>query len=72
MNETEHFPGLTIRDWFAGMVIGHVLASAYTKGNLDPTSFYPASSHDGFLKLRAEEAYRCADAMLRAREKVPE
>ena len=50
------FPGMSLRDWFAGQALCGILASYAERMNIaDPT-------------LCAEEAYRRANAMLKARE----
>ena len=53
--QLEPTEGMTLRDWFAGQAIGHIVAAA-------------ASTHAGIpTASMAKDAYLIADAMLRAR-----
>ena len=54
------FPGMTLRDWFAGQALAGYLAS-YGPGQIHPMT-------RGAGQTAAEEAYYLADAMLAARE----
>ena len=47
-------PGMSLRDWFAGMALSGLLANP---------------EHDESFPLNAEHAYRVADAMLAERKK---
>lgn len=54
MGESEHYSGLTIRDWFAGHVLSQLLADA---------------PDDTPITSVAAKCYRMADAMLVERNK---
>lgn len=60
-NDEEYFPGMSLRDWFAGQIVSEML------------DLMKRSGHNGTPdKCRAElaeEAYLLADAMLAEREK---
>lgn len=51
----ERYPGMTLRDWFAGQALQSLVAS-------DVTAAYSDERH-------SRRAYEIADAMLRARER---
>ncbi len=55
--------GMTLRDWFAGKALAGWLAS-YDSGFAHPVSTETE-------KLVAEQSYKMADAMLKAREVEP-
>lgn len=67
---TKFEPGMSLRDWFAGMVLNAMLANPYTGEQL----------HESYKNFPSEEleagvvraAYRTADAMLKARANTPE
>ena len=58
-------PGMSLRDWFAGMAMQGMLAYGVA------TVYRERAAEEGipFSRLLAEESYRHADAMLAAREK---
>jgi len=49
------YPGMTLRDWFAGQMMAAMATPLYGK--------------EGIHRMTAEACYRFADAMLEAREK---
>lgn len=55
-----HSKGMTLRDYFAGQAIAGMLASAYWEQN--------ANGNPETERAVTEQAYRMADAMLKARE----
>ena len=57
--DTKTFPGMSLRDWFAGKAISGMM----TPGCVQMT--------EATRKARASEAYAIADAMLKARETKP-
>jgi hypothetical protein len=56
--EINFFPGMTLRDWFAGQAIAGLLACGYAHD--ENTSAFTAAA-----------SYQIADAMLKAREVKP-
>lgn len=54
-------PGMTLRDWFAGMALRQRLTPSW-----DETGFVERD-----IKIVVQECYSIADAMLAAREKNP-
>ena len=59
---TDHSPGMSLRDWFAGQIFPAVListANAMNNGTLDK---------DVDQDAIARCSYKCADALLKARE----
>lgn len=63
-NYTWQYSGMTLRDYFAAQVIGHIYKDFWDAVRADKGGF----DADWPMGL-AMEAYRMADAMLRAREK---
>ena len=59
------FPGMTLRDWFAGQALIGDLASQSVE-----VGIYGVNSY-GWQKNAASNAYILADAMLAARKKPP-
>jgi len=57
------YPGMTLRDYFAGQVVGHIYKDFWDAVRADKGQF----DADWPMGL-AMEAYRMADAMLKARE----
>jgi len=57
------FTGMSLRDWFAGQAIGHIANYSMTNGW--------ARSGPEWRDAAASEAYKFADAMLKAREVKP-
>lgn len=57
-------PGMTLRDWFAGQIAGHLVSNS----NQNPDWIRNASKEEQ-AKVYAENAYSLADAMIAAREK---
>ena len=57
--DTKTFPGMTLRDWFAGKALAGLVAQ------FEPRAF------DWRFDDAARESYRFADAMLKAREAKP-
>jgi hypothetical protein len=55
--------GMTLRDWFAGQLIGHIAIYSMQDGW--------ARSGPEWRDAAAGEAYKFADAMLKAREVKP-
>jgi len=54
----EDYPGMSLRDWFAGQVLQGILASGnFSRGFLSESDFFAAT------------AYKIADAMLKERGK---
>lgn len=60
--DSVHLPGMSLRDYFAGLAMQGSLAS------YPATSRHPAS-RDGGAAREAEFAYAMADAMIEARKK---
>lgn len=56
-------PGMTLRDWFAGQIAGHLAASTGIGAVVKETG-------KTATELVAKASYRYADAMLKAREGV--
>ena len=64
-NVMRKYMGLSVRDWFAGMALqGMITNDEIHKGFIDPVS--PEDSLG--TKLLCADAYRIANAMLKARE----
>lgn len=57
-NPESHFPGMTLRDWFAGMALG-ALVSNSSRENF----------HHDTSEIYSSNAYILADAMLAERKK---
>jgi hypothetical protein len=53
--DTRHYPGMELRDWFAGMILSEV----------GPANLFDS---DEFIRQAAKNAYRLADAMMEARK----
>lgn len=58
----EPAPGMTLRDWFAGMALHGWLAT------YGPDQVHPMTSENG-LAVVSKQAYAVADAMLKERSK---
>lgn len=58
--------GMSLRDWFAGQIIGHVLYATMTTEAAAKVSLMLADNTEEAVAI---VAYRCADAMLTEREK---
>lgn len=52
------FPGMSLRDWFAGQALSGMINSPHVKSGVGPEDL-------------AHDAYQFADAMLKAREDIP-
>jgi hypothetical protein len=62
-NHTERSSeGMSLRDWFAGQAIGHLAIQSITEGW--------ARGGPEWREETANEAYKFADAMIKAREKI--
>lgn len=60
-------PGMSLRDWFAGMALQGILAAQTEEGSFEYGSRNPP--HDTWVPYTC---YKLADAMLAARERVAE
>jgi len=59
------YPGMTLRDWFAGQALAGLLADSKRSRKL----YENAGGDDGILRCNSEWAYSLADAMLAERSK---
>ena len=63
LDERVPYPGMTLRDWFAGQALTGMFASEGAG---------PSEMSWGDLPDMAQHAYRTADAMLAERRKTPD
>lgn len=59
------YPGMSLRDWFAGQTIGAIIAAT------SAGQHYPGAGRDDDRPIQdkmAADAYRIADALMTARE----
>lgn len=63
------YPGMSLRDYFAGQIIGHVVASSLTPIGAEVFSEQAKVDGYGEYEVLVKLAYQCSDAMLAERAK---